>query len=158
MKNANFTPKQKQTIRIVKQALIDNPKGLTLDEINQKTKLSISTIQTTLKILESEIYFDEVEQVYIFITPANDEPTNETAGETDNPVETAQDNCEIAEIPKPHKDKPCTTSKITGYHIKGENVRIFLDKRHNAQSITLSVNDLKDLLKSVKRQGLKNVG
>lgn len=155
MKTANFTPKQKQTIRIVKQALIDNPKGLTLDEINQKTKLSISTIQTTLKILESEIHFDDVEQVYLFITPIN-EPTK--AGETDNPIETAQDNCEIAEMPKPHKDKPCTTSKITGYHIKGENVRIFLDKRHNAESITLLVNDLKDLLKSVKRQGLKNVG
>lgn len=150
MKTANFTPKQKQTIRIVKQSLMDNPKGLTLDEINQKTKLSISTIQTTLKILESEIHFDEVEQVYIFITPAN-EPTK--AGETDNPVETAQDNCEIAEMPK-----PCTTSKITGYHIKGENVRIFLDKRHNAESITLSMNDLKGLLNSVKRQGLKNVG
>lgn len=155
MKNANFTPKQKQTIRIVKQALIDNPKGLTLDEINQTTKLSISTIQTTLKILESEIHFDEVEQVYLFATPAN-EPTK--ADETDNPVETAQDNCEIAEMPKQHKDKPCTTSKITGYHIKGENIRIFLDKRHNAESITLSMNDLKGLLKSVKRQGLKGVG
>lgn len=137
--------------------MIDNPKGLTLDEINQKTKLSISTIQTTLKILESKIHFDEFEQVYIFITPAN-EPKNETAGETDNPVETAQDNCEIAEMPKQHKDKPCTTSKITGYHIKGENIRIFLGKRHNAESITLSMNDLKGLLNSVKRQGLKNVG
>lgn len=143
MKNANFTPKQKQTIRIVKQALIDNPKGLTLDEINQKTKLSISTIQTTLKILASEIHFDEVEQVYLFATPAN-EPTK--AGETE----------QVQEI-KP-KCTMFSPTALTGFQIKGDNIRIFLDKRHNAQSITLSVNDLKDLLKSVKRQGLKNVG
>lgn len=146
-----YTKAQQRTINKIKEVLTDNPKGLTLDEINQKTKLSISTIQTTLKIIESEIHFDEVEQVYLFATPAN-EPSNETAGGMDSPVETIQDNCEIAEMPK-----PCITSKITGYHIKGENVRIFLNKRHNAQSITLSVNDLKDLLKSVKRQGCKNV-
>lgn len=146
MKTANFTPKQKQTIRIVKQALIDNPKGLTLDEINQTTKLSISTIQTALKILESEIHFDEVEQVYIFITPAN-EPKNETAGKT------VAD--QIQEVPKRKMFAPIA---LTGFQIKGENVRIFLNKRNNAQSITLSVNDLKDLLKSVQKHGIKGVG
>lgn len=155
MKTANFTPKQKQTIRIVKQALIDNPNGLTLDEIHTTTGLSIATIQTTLKVIENEIIKDSTEQSYALaelVTTAT--PANETADETDNPVETAQNdkNCET-EMPKLHK--PCTTSKITGYHIKGENVRIFLDKRHNAESITLSLGDLTKLAKVAKFWGEK---
>ncbi len=145
MKTANFSPKQKQTIRNIKQALMDNPKGLTLDEINQKTKLSISTIQVTLKILESEVIYNEVENAYALaeritkpLTPANDEPIiDKTTGETTK---------------KPMlKRKPFTPNPTKGYEVKGDKVRIFLDRRNNAKSLTLSADDLEELVNAIKK-------
>lgn len=147
MKNTTFSPIQTKNINRVKRILTDNPKGLTIDEINQESGLAISIIQTVLELIKDQIVYDEVENSYaiaqLATTPAN-EPTK--AGETE----------QVQEI-KPKRTMFSPTA-LTGFQIKGENIRIFLDKRHNAQSITLSVNDLKDLLKSVKRQGLKNVG
>ena len=165
MTQEKFTAIQKRNINKVKRILTSNPKGLTLDEINQESGLAIPIVQTALKIIESEIIYDDVEKSYALAELINTKPANDEMFDEPTVEVKAETAGEIASEPKPAKPAPKkegrkmrSPTQITGYHIKGENVRIFLDKRHNAQSITLSVNDLKYLLKSVQKHGIKGVG
>lgn len=126
----------------VRQTLAQNPNGLTIEEIRIKTGLEHRIVKQELSRLP--VHFNN--QHYHLVTS----PEHRMKLEQGEIMPAQITNTDDKSQPKVRK-KPFTPNLTKGYEIKDNSVRIFLDRRNNAKSITLTIDDLQELLNAVRK-------
>ena len=176
----NPTLKQQKTLNKVREVMQDYPAGIPFNELMQKCLLSSVATQHALGLLgASESFFDglwhlphqDKERDALFNPSA--EIANPSA-KVDNPsaidtntdpdaiinegvkqisiLEEAEDApYEKLIMPKKPRNKPFTPNPIMGYQVQKGKAKIFLDRRATSKTLTLSLDDLKELVNAVEK-------
>lgn len=128
------------TLRTLLEA---HPDGLSINELMIKTRLPHKHIKTELDrlpvVFDGEFYvlYQNPEQKALLqakIAQTQDKETNKGA--------TAK---------KIKRNPPFTPNPIMGYQVQKGKAKIFLDRRASSKTLTLSLNDLKELVMAVEK-------
>lgn len=141
-----MTPQQKKAVRKVKEVLNTNPLGLSFGELMEQTRLSKVGLQNTLDCIDG---VDVANGLYVL--KAN-EADNSIPSVTSSQVEVEhfKDDDAIKPVKKP-RNKPFTPNPTRGYEVQKGKVKIFLDRRASSKVLTLSIDDLEELVNAVKK-------
>lgn len=123
----------------VRELLDKHPNGLTINEIMVKTNNKYRDIKDTLAKLPVE--FDG-EFYYLYTSPEHRQQIKEQIMAASNhtlPPKQAK------------RNKPFTPNPTTGYQVMAGKVKIFLDRRASSKTLTLSIEDLEELVNAVKK-------
>lgn len=115
----------------ITQALENADLGLSVGELMTITKLSRKTITTALKHMSVE--FDGVG----YQLKKDDEITSSQA--------------EILQVKK--RNRPFTPNPLMGYQVEKGKVKIFLNRRASSKTLTLTKEDLAELVNAVNKLG-----
>ena len=132
----------------LRELLEANPQGLTIDEIRVKTMWSHKKIKEALQKLPVE--FDG--EFYYLVQSAEHRAELKaqfSAKKESQHVASAQPT-QTTKIVKP-RNKPFTPNPTNGYQVVGNKVKIFLNRKACSKTLTLTVDDLQELVNAVRK-------
>lgn len=124
----------------IRELLEKHPQGLTIDEIRLKSKLPHKTVKEQLNKLPVE--FDG-EFYYLYTSPEHRQQIKEQIMNTSK--------TEPITAKQVKRNKPFTPNPTTGYQVMAGKVKIFLDRKASSKTLTLSIEDLEELVNAVRK-------
>lgn len=115
----------------IEHALNASDLGLSIGQIQTATKLSNKTVKTALQHMNVE--FDGVG--YMLKAVENDVTSSQ------------------AELQVKKRNRPFTPNPLMGYQVEKDKVKIFLDRRASSKTLTLTKEDLVELVNAVNKLG-----
>ena len=129
---------------ILRKLLEDNPNGLTLDEIRLKTG-GVGHRQIKQHLAKLPVEFDGE---FYYLVKSPEHRTELQAKIKEKAMTSSQ--AEIVKVKKV-RSKPFTPNPTRGYEVQKGRVKIFLDRRASSRTLTLSIDDLKELVNAVEK-------
>ncbi|OOR87189.1 hypothetical protein B0181_10910 [Moraxella caviae] len=127
-----MTDQLQTVIAKIEHALNASDLGLSIGQIQTATKLSNKTVKTALKHMNVE--FDGVG--YMLKAVENDVTSSQA---------------EILHAKK--RNRPFTPNPFMGYQVEKGKVKIFLNRRASSKTLTLTKDDLAELVNAVNKLG-----
>lgn len=139
-----------------------HPNGVSINELMVKTRLPHKKIKTELDrlpvVFDGEYYhlYQNPEQKAILQAQiaqsslANKRQTTQTATQ-ETVQKTPKETVQKTPKPAPKRNKPFTPNPIMGYQVQKGKAKIFLDRRASSKTLTLSLDDLKELVMAVEK-------
>ena len=165
-----LTAKQKSSIRRVFETIKENTVvGISLGELAEKARLSSTATKTALSYIdgitvENGLYFYQAETSLQNTSQVNetapvindDNELEDTTVTIQAPVQSIIEEAQSVEVekltmPKKPRNKPFTPNPIMGYQVQKGKAKIFLDRRATSKTLTLSLDDLKELVNAVEK-------
>lgn len=133
--------KAQEIIELIKDCLYSNPKGMTLEELNIETGISMVSLRKATDTMGLKCNEDGK---YIDPTLTN---IKEVFKNKESPIKTTENKPKQ----KPKRTKPYTANPMMGYMVEESKVRIFLHRRASSNTLTLSLDDLEELTEAIKK-------
>lgn len=125
----------------IRKLLEANPSGLTITQLRMQSKLAHIEVKNALRTLPVEqrdnVYFihgkkPNIEQIKAEIKQLKHE-------------------VEMQLKPEIKRNKPFTPNPLMGYQVAKGKVKIFLNRKATSKTLTLTVDDLEELVNAVKK-------
>lgn len=160
-----ITAKESKMMNTVRRAFANTTTDITFSQLLQATRLDSVSLTSALVILGAEqengFWYLPAEKVANVAKPTIDEPTltNPNTGreyiempETGYTIKQAI----LAQIAdstpaKKFRNRPFTPNPITGYQVQKGKAKIFLDRKATSKTLTLSIDDLRELVTAVEK-------
>ncbi len=125
----------------IREILEQYPLGLTIQQLRLKSGLDVRDVKLVLKKLA---VVQDGDKYILYDSPQSKEKLMSQI--TDNSKST-----NTPRAPTKVRHRPFTPNPTMGYQVAGAKVKIFLSRRASSHTLTLSLDDLKDLVRAVKK-------
>ena len=131
-----------------------HPNGVSINELMVKTRLPHKKIKTELDrlpvVFDGEYYhlYQNQEQKAVLQAQIAQSSLANKIQTTQTPT---QETVQETPKPAPKRNKPFTPNPIMGYQVQQGKAKIFLDRKASSKTLTLSLDDLKELVMAVEK-------
>ncbi|OOS04350.1 hypothetical protein SAMN02745664_1249 [Moraxella cuniculi DSM 21768] len=126
----------------IREILEQYPLGLTIQQLHLKSGIAVKEIKQSLKKLPVVV---DGEHYILYDSPASKEQVMAQIS-TEKPADPAP----TAPMAK-RRHRPFRINPTLGYQVVGDKIKIFLERRACSRTLTLSKDDLRDLIQAVEK-------